>query len=171
MNKMERIRIAKIINTHGIKGECKITMFDDFETKCFECGKPLSLTNGKVNVDVTPMRLRMHKGFPLVVFKEITNMSEAEKYKEYLIEMELDDLPEKNDGTYYHFELIGLEVVDQDGNKIGVVKNIEKTLANEIVRVEREDMKDALVPYVDAFILDIDMEKEIMQINVIEGLL
>ena len=98
-------------------------------------------------------------------------MSEAEKFKEYLIEMELEDLPEKSDGTYYHFELIGLEVVDQDGNKIGVVKSIDKTLANEIVRVEREDMKDALIPYVDAFILDIDMETEIMKINVIEGLL
>lgn len=168
---MERIRIAKIINTHGIKGECKVTMFDDFETTCFECGKKLSLTNGKVNVDVTPLRLRMHKGFPLVVFKEITNMSEAEVYKDYLIEMELEDLPEKSDGTYYNFELIGLDVVDQNDNKIGTVKSIEKTLANDVIRVEREDMKDVLIPYVDAFILDIDMDNEVMKINVIEGLL
>lgn len=168
---MERIRIAKIINTHGIKGECKIIMFDDFETYCFECGKKLSLTNGKENIDVTPQRIRMHKGSPLVVFKEITNMSEAEAMKGYLIEMELDDLPEKSDGTYYNFELIGLNVVDQDGNSIGVVKSIEQTLANDIIRIERESMKDALVPYVSAFVLDIDMETEVMKINVIEGLL
>ena len=171
MIKMERIRIAKIINTHGIKGECKIQMFDDFEYNCFLCGKKLSLTNGKENVDVTPLRLREHKGFPLVVFQELTNMSEAEKYKNYLIEMELNDLPEKEDGSYYNFELIGLNVCDEDNNTLGIVKSIEKTKANDVIRVEREIGKDLLIPFVDAFVVDIDMDEEKMVIHVIEGLL
>ncbi len=169
---MERIRIAKIVNTHGIKGEVKVKMFDDFEINCFTCGKNVSFTNGKDNIDMTPTHVRMHKDIPLVTFKEITNMSEAEAYKNYLIEMELEDLPDKADGTYYNFELIGLEAVDQDGKEIGIVKAVEQSaVSNSVLRIEREVGADVLVPFVDAFILDIDMEKEVIMINVIEGLL
>ncbi|MBR3694446.1 MAG: 16S rRNA processing protein RimM [Erysipelotrichales bacterium] len=166
---MSKIRFARIINTHGIKGECKVVLLDDFGKEIFRPGvKLLAQPSMK---PLTVVSTRTHKGTELVTFKELPSLTEAEKLKGQYLEIDVEDLCDKADGSYYNFELVGLQAVDQDHNVLGVVKAIESTLANDVIRIEAEGRSDILVPLVDAFVLDIDLEENTMMIQVIEGLL
>lgn len=166
---MSRIRFAKIINTHGVKGECKIALLEDFESNLFREGIEVIVVPSQKKLTINTRRT--HKGFELVTFKEIEDMNSAELLKNEFLEMNEEDLCDKEDGSYYNFELINLKVVSEEGTSLGNIKAIEKTLANDVIRISREGAKDLLVPFVDAFVKDIDLDSETMVIHVIEGLL
>ena len=74
------------------------------------------------------------------------------------------------DDDYYYYELEGCEVYHKD-ELIGVVSEILETDAHEILRIKREGANDALIPYVDRFIVDVDVDKKRIDIDVIEGML
>ena len=72
----------------------------------------------------------------------------------------------------YVDDLIGMTVKDEEGNVIGEVKDMEDTRgAQRNMRVKRDGQKDALIPYVPAFIKDVDDESGEITVHVIEGLL
>lgn len=166
---MSRVRFAKILNTHGIKGECKIALLDDFGNNIFS--KDIEVVAVPSQKKLTVAARRTHKGFELVIFKEITDMNGAELLKNEFLEIEEENLCEKEDGSYYNYELIGLETVSEEGEHLGVISAIESTPANDVIRITRSKGRDLLVPFVDAFVMDIDLEENKMIIHVIEGLL
>ncbi|MBR0214384.1 MAG: PRC-barrel domain-containing protein, partial [Solobacterium sp.] len=82
------------------------------------------------------------------------------------------DRPPLPEGQFYMPDLNGLEVQDEEGNVLGEVIDVEPTNgAQDNLRVEREDGTTFLVPYVPAFIVDVDIEAEVIVVHVIEGLL
>lgn len=168
---MEKIRVGQIVNTHGIKGECKVKVLTDFADERFQPGQMLHLVNtqAKESLAITVQSARWHKDFLLVVFKEINDMTTAEKYKGFDLVIDRDEIEELDDG-FYAFELVGFQVQDETGRYLGDVKQIEETLANDVIRIGRNEKKDLLVPFVDAFVLDIDEEKKKITIQWMEGL-
>lgn len=165
---MSRIQFAKIINTHGIKGECKVALLDDFGNNIFQENQVLYAVPSMKKLTVSFRRT--HKGFELVTFKEIQNMNDAELLKGQYLEIEEEQLCDKEDGSYYNYELIGLEAYSQNGEVLGTITSIETTLANDIIRITPNEGKDILVPFVDAFVEDIDLDEKRIVIHVIEGL-
>lgn len=169
---MEYIEIGKIINTHGIKGEVKIESWSDFDELRYEKGNVVYIEHEGEFVPVRVKSYREHKGFPLVVFEGYENINLVEPFKNCIILMDADDRQELEDGEYYMDELIGLDVFDEDGKKLGVLVDMEPTNgAQNNLRIEMEDGKTFLVPYVDAFVKDIDMDENRMVIHFEEGLL
>ena len=68
-------------------------------------------------------------------------------------------------------DLLGLTVKDEEGNIIGTVLDVEETLgAQKNLRI-RTEKKEVLVPYVPAFVKEVNLESEIIVIHVVEGLL
>ncbi|MBQ6221413.1 MAG: ribosome maturation factor RimM [Solobacterium sp.] len=169
---MEYIAIGKIVNTHGLKGELKIESWSDFDEIRYAKGSTVYIDYQDELIEVHPVSYRVHKGYALVAFEGLQDINLVEKYKtcEILIaDSDRQDLPE---GEYYVDELIGMTVKDEEGNLIGTVIDVEETRgAQNNLRVEREGMKDALIPYVPEFITDIDDEKGVITVHVIEGLL
>ena len=169
---MEYIAIGKIVNTHGLKGELKIESWSDFDEIRYAKGSTVYIDYQDELIEVHPVSYRVHKGYALVAFEGLQDINLVEKYKtcEILIaDSDRQDLPE---GEYYVDELIGMTVKDEEGSLIGTVIDVEETRgAQNNLRVEREGMKDALIPYVPEFITDIDDEKGVITVHVIEGLL
>lgn len=169
---MEKIRVGQLINTHGIRGECKVKVHTDFADERFQAKQVLFLQKPNVRheeVKVTVVSSRWHKDHLLVVFEEIVDMTSAERYKGFDILIDKDDIEELEEG-FYAYELIGFRVVDETGRALGIVKQIEETKANDVIRIERSGLRDLLVPFVDAFVLEIDEEERCMTIQWMEGL-
>lgn len=161
------LTIGKIVNTHGIKGELKILSNSDFIEERFAVGSEVFLYFGKDKLTFTIDSFRMHKGCVLVTLKGYHNINDVEKYKGLELFVEVDG---SEDDDYYYFELEGCEVYYQD-ELIGVVSEILESEAHEILRVSRVNEKDVLIPYVERFILDVDVETKRIDIDVIEGML
>ena len=169
---MKYIRIGTIINTHGIRGEVKIKSCSDFDEERYAIDATVYIqTEGKY-LPFTVKSYRVHKGFPLVSFKECKDINDVEKYKTCDVFVNEEDRKPLTDGRHYVDDLIGMVVKDEEGNVIGEVKDMEDTRgAQRNMRVKRDGQKDALIPYVPAFIKEVDDESGEITVHVIEGLL
>lgn len=62
-------------------------------------------------------------------------------------------LPPLGEGAYYVFELVGLEVVDEDGTRLGRVADVEPGLANDAIELD----SGLLLPLVEDCVREVDV--------------
>ena len=165
---MEYIKIGKVVNTFGLKGELKIESYTDFPEERFAKGQILHIDSEKGLQPVTVLRKREHKGFLLVTFKDMEDINLVEQFKGYLVYIAKDRIHELPAGQYYFFQLKGCSVYDQN-HFIGTVENVESGYQT-ILRIQTDE-KEILVPYVDAFVKNIDVTAKRIDVNLIEGFL
>ena len=162
--KLKTIKIGRIVNTHGIRGEVRVQPRDgdpyfltEFDTFLMD-GKPVS-----------PTSCHVHKSMVLMKFPGIDDMDAANtlRDKDLYIRREDAELPEDE---FFDDELLGLDVFDaKTGEALGELKRVDFYPAHKIYTVRGK--KTYLVPAVkDAFIVAVDMEANRMEINVWEGL-
>ena len=128
---MNYIKIGKLVNTHGIKGEVKI--LSDFTKKelVFQPNFMLYIGSNKKPMKITGYR--HHKMFDMVTFKGITNINEVLSLKGLLVYVKRETLNLDND-SYILSDLIGLDVYDKD-KKIGTVKDYYLDNGNTLLDV------------------------------------
>ena len=163
---MDYIKVGKIANTHGVRGELKIQSLTDYDERF--SGKH-SYYIGKEKKEVHIKSFRNHKGMLITAFDEFDNINQCEKYKgDYLYVSKEDrfDLPED---SYYIDDLIGFSVLYK-GEKIGVLKEIQTSYVNDIYIVDTPK-GDILIPAVKEFILEINLENKEIIVDLIEGML
>ena len=165
---MEYIKVGHIVNTFGIRGELKVESLSDFTELRFRPDQELFIKKGNNYDSVIVRSVREHKGFLLVLFKGLENINLVEKYKDcdiYIHRRYIQALPI---GEYYFFELNGCEVY-HDNMKIGSVTEVEDGYQT-VLRIATAD-KELLLPYVPAFVKNVDVANKRIDIDVIEGML
>lgn len=162
---MKYIYIGKIVNTHGIKGELRLLSDFKYKDKVFK--KDFIIYIGKEKIKEKIISYRPHKQFDMICLDGYNNINEVLKYKGSLVYINKENLVlEKN--KYFNEDIIGLDVVVDD-KIIGQVIGIEKNLVQELLRIKKEN-KQYLIPYVDYFVKEIDINNNKIYINNIEGL-
>lgn len=163
--KLDYVRVARIAGVHGIRGELRALPLD---------GDPDFLTGFKTfyldGRPVTAVACRVHKGMALLKLEGVEDRDAAEalRGKELFIRRSDARLP---DGEYFDDELIGLDVYNgETGERVGELTRVERYPAGRVYTVRGE--KEFMVPAVkDAFILNVDLENNRMDIRVWEGLI
>lgn len=108
------IKVAQIINTHGLKGECKLYLVTDDPQHRFEKGRVLHLEDGRT---LTVVRYREQKGFGYCYFEGIDSIEKAEQLKTKDLFIAQEDLPELEEGQYYYHELMHCTVYNEKKRK------------------------------------------------------
>ena len=72
---MEYVKIGKVVNTFGLKGELKIESMTDFVEERFRKGQQLYIDSKEGFKEVSVLRKREHKGFLLVTFKDLEDIN------------------------------------------------------------------------------------------------
>lgn len=169
---MSYIKIGKMINTHGIHGEIKIQSCSDFDKERYTPGNTVYMLYQGEYKPLKVCSYRVHKGFPLVSFEGLENINDVEMYKECSLYVQDSQRAPLQDGRHYVSELEGMQVFDEEGQLLGMVASIEETLgANRNMRIVKTDGKEALIPYVPAFIRNVDSDARRITVHVIGGLL
>ena len=123
----ERMEIGKIVNTIGLKGEVKVYPYiDDFTDIKF-----VYVNNTRMEIE----RIRNKKTVVAIKFKEVNSIDEAEELRNEIIELDDEDAPELEEGKYYIKDLIGFEVITDEGKVLGKLDDIFNTGANDIYQV------------------------------------
>lgn len=162
--------IGKIVNTHGIRGEVKVKRISDFEER-FSAGEKVYIEAEKELIPLTIAAHRVHKGFDLIQFKEFNNINDVEKYKGSMLQINKEQLTELDEHEFYYYEIIGCDVFTQDNEHIGKIKEILAPGANDVWVVQRHGKKDALIPYIEQVVKEIDVQNKRVKIEPMEGLL
>lgn len=159
---MKKLKIGKIVNTHGIKGELKILSDSDFVEDRFAVGNTLYLESG-AEVEVTSFR--QHQGNVLITINNLEDINLVEKYKNQDVYFDLSKIPQRKEG-YYLFQLEDLDVY-LDNEKVGKVIEVTKP-SQTVLRIQLKD-REILLPYVDVFVEKVDLENNRIDIKLIEG--
>lgn len=162
---MEQVIIGTIVNTHGIKGELKIKSSTDFIEERFQKGNHLTIAYQGNTIDMEVISYRIHKGHILVSFKDNQDINLVEKYKGCLVYAD-KDTSLLDEGEFYVSDLIGCEVYDKN-QFIGKVKDVQLYEHHDVLVVEGN--KKVLIPYVDAFVTNEDIDHKRIDVNLIEG--
>lgn len=168
---MNKVLVGKIVNTCGLKGEVKVINSSDFYKERYKKGNVLNVVNEEknINFEFTVSSVRKNDKFIYVKFKEINSIEEAEVYKESLIMIDGDDLDKIDDDTFYHYELLNMDVY-YDNKVIGKVTEISDNGVQDLLRVS-DGKNNFLVPFVDEFIGEIDVKSQKIVLKNVEGLL
>ena len=164
---MNLLQVGEIVNTHGLRGEVKIVPWTD-SPDVFEGIKHIYLSNGNI---LTVKGVKYQKNNIIVKFAEISDIDEAMKYKGQVISADRSELGELPDGAYYIADLIGMNVVTEDGEEIGVVSDVIQTGANDIYEVKRKGEKPLLIPVIDSVVLKVEIESSTITVHLMDGLL
>jgi 16S rRNA processing protein RimM len=115
--------------------------------------------------------VRVHKGRPVVKLSGVSDIGAAEALagREIRVpESELEPLPED---SYYHFQIVGLEVRDRRGGVIGVVEDVLVTGGTDVLVVRGVGGEEALVPLCSEICRRIDPQAGRIELDAPEGLL
>lgn len=137
---MELIKIGKIVNTHGIKGELRLLSKFPYKDKIFIKG--MNIYIDKENKEVINT-YRKHKSFDMITMEGYSNINEVLKYKGKSVYVNKEDI--KLDNNYLDEDIIGLNAYVNDNYK-GIVTNIERYEKVVLLVIKNND-KEYLVPY------------------------
>lgn len=161
---MNYIYIGDIVNTHGIKGELKIISHFKYKNNVFIKGTPIYIGKNKEKQVINSYR--KHKIFDMITLLGFNDINEVLKYKGEPVYIDKNEI--KIDGILNE-ELIDMDVYN-DESFIGKVTDILNNGVYDILVIEKENNKN-LVPNINEFIKNIDLENKKIQINMIEGLI
>jgi 16S rRNA processing protein RimM len=166
----EYITIGEIVNTQGVRGEVRVLPHTDFPERFQELDATLIYhLNQRFTYHITSSR--EHKQFIIVKFAEVEDMNAAEKLKGALIQITPDQLMPLPKDNYYIFEIVGLDVYTVAEEKLGRVKQVLKTGANDVYVVKPPAGADILVPALKQVVKEINLEANRMVVELPEGLL
>ncbi|MEX0833288.1 MAG: ribosome maturation factor RimM [Actinomycetota bacterium] len=165
MSEEPAITVGKITRAHGIKGEVSVLVLSENPDR-FVPDSVVSTRDGRsLSVEST----RENRGRLLVKFKEISHRGEAQRFHgEYLVvpASELAELPE---GSYWPHQIIGCEVLREDGRSLGTVTEIIRTEAND-VWVAKSGDAETLIPALDDVVESVDPATRRIVVERIPGL-
>ena len=156
------IEAGEIVNTHGVRGEVKILPWTDsaeflaaFRTLYID-GRPVKVRSSRV-----------HKQTVLASLEGVEDVNAAMRLKGRRVFIDRADakLPE---GGYFSQDIIGAEVVTEDGESIGKLAEVMDAPASMIYVVRGE--RERLIPAVPEFILKTDADAGIITVRLIEGM-
>jgi len=163
--KDEKIQIGKIVNAVGLRGEVKVYNYSDPDR--YDNIKSLLVEDKRYNVK----SVRYQANMVILKLEGVNDRNAAETLKDkylYVFESELPELPED---TYYIRDLVGMDVVDEENNKVGVLCDVIQNSAQDVYEIQLENGKKGYIPGVSNFILNIDLDNKVIKVRLIEGLL
>lgn len=166
----EMLRVGVISSTHGVRGEVKVYPTTDDPERFLDLDQVI-LDAGREQITMEIQNVKFFKNMVILKFKGYDNINDIEKYKGRDLLIYRDQAVELEEDEYFITDLIGLKVVTEEGNLLGTLKEVMPTGANDVYVVCRESGKELLLPAIKDCILDVDLEKGVMTIRLLDGLL
>ena len=156
--KLQFIEAGEIVTTHGVRGEVKVLPWlDDPEMLCeFDRCR---LDGREFAID----QCRIQKTCNLVKLRGIDTMEDAQKLRGKIIELYRQDI---DDEVIFAAELVDVDVY-ADGQCIGKITEVLDYPGNSVYVIDKGRY---MIPAVKEFILSTDLEKNEMQVKLIEGM-
>lgn len=157
--KLLYLEAGEIVTTHGVRGEVKVLPWADGPD--FLCDFERVRING---LEYRVESCRVQKTCNLLKLKGIDTMEDAQKLRGKTVEIFRQDAPAD---LIFAAELIGVTVMS-DGKEVGKITDVLDYPGNKVYVVKGEH--EYMIPAVKAFVLSINMDENVMQVRLIEGM-
>ena len=173
----DAIEVGRVLGAWGIKGGIRVQPFSKdpealFSSRRWFIRPPENLLGGKAGVTRFPPSLHItgskaHGESVVATAQELPDRNSAEALQGARIFVSRASFPTAGAGEFYWIDLIGLAVVNRQGEALGTVTDLLDTGAHSVLRVRRPDAVDGapldaterLLPFVAAFVDDVSLDQ------------
>ena len=164
------LKVGVITTTHGVRGEVKVYPTTDEPERFLELDYVL-LDTGRELRKLEIKNVKFFKNLVILKFKGVDNINEIEKYKGRDLWIPREEGQELEEDEYYIADLLGMSVVLENGQEFGTLKDVMETGANDVYIIDSAEHGEVLLPAIKECILDVDLEKNVMTIHLMKGLI
>jgi 16S rRNA processing protein RimM len=162
--------IGRVGRAHGTRGEISVEPVTDFPQR-FDALKEVLLAEKGSDPRKHEIESVRWKGkIALFKLKGVDDRDQAARLNGSLLGVRRGQVAPTGEDEYYHFDLIGLRVVDEKGEGVGVVKDVLRMPANDVLVVS-DGSREMLVPTVKQVVKDVSLDEGVITIERIPGLL
>jgi len=169
MKMNDYFEIGKIVNTVGVNGELKIFPTTD-DAKRFGLLETVSIILNGVLVEKTVKNVRYHRNLVMMKLDGINDIAAANALRGGVIIVPRAKALPLSENEYYLKDLLGLVVITEDGEDLGILRDVIFTGANDVYVVGDGNSKDLLIPAIAKCILSVNIESKQMTVRLLEGL-
>lgn len=164
----EYLVVGFVRRPHGVKGEMLMDVHTDFPER-IKTG--MTVYVGEQYQPIVVASLRTHAKGLLIRFRGAKTPEDAGLYRNSWVYVPTADRPELPEGEYYHHQLLGLNVVTDEGVELGVLVDIIETGANDVYLVRDADGNEVLLPVIPPVILGISLADRQIRVHLLDGLI
>ncbi len=165
MNGSEPIAVGEILGPHGMSGGVRARVLSDVAHR-FDAGQ-------EIHIFGIPYRIakssRSRSNQVILQLHGLGTFEAARALVGQLITVPPEAVPQLPDGEYFHFQLLGLRVLTQEGEDLGRLGDILVTGSNDVYVVSGPT-GEVLVPALADVIVNVDLDQGIMVVSLPEGL-
>ena len=148
----DRIVIGRLGAPRGLNGEMKLIPLTDFADR-FDDLETVAIDGRDFRIDY----VKSVGNAPVIRFDGVNNRDAARSLTDKLLTVDRKDAAPLEDGEYYTFDIIGLDVLDLDGKKLGAVENVLKTGSNDVFVTRTLDGGELLIPALKRVVREINI--------------
>jgi 16S rRNA processing protein RimM len=173
------IAVGQIARPHGLKGMVRVTPLTDTPGRFRALSQVVAEKADGTLVTLTVESVAGHETAPLLKFHGVDSPEQADGLRDAYLLVPREEIPPLPEGTYYVFDLIGYDVLTEDGQPVGTLSDVLQLPANDafVVRLHPGRFSgssprsgEVLIPAVREF-LRIDPERKKIIVRGVEELL
>jgi 16S rRNA processing protein RimM len=167
MSNKNLIIIAYSSSSHGIKGEFSVKLIND-ESVTLKPGQKIYIKKKNSEQFIEKEILSIKYGNKVIMrINGIDTKTDSDSMVPFEIFIDKKNLPELDEEEFYLFDLIGLEVVnDETSEVVGTVKDFYDSPAHTIIQVETKTRQLIDIIFNDNFIKEVNLETGCMRVVV-----
>ena len=166
----EFITIGKVVSTQSNKGEVNVLPLTD-STDRFKNLDTVFLRNSNGLTTLNIEKIRIKENTVILKLKDIENIQEAKMIVGSFLEVEREKAVKLPKDAYFVFEIIGLEVYDENNIFLGKVENVISTGSNDVYIVKDKNKKELFIPAIREVVKNINLEKKRITVKMVDGLI
>ncbi|ADL04686.1 ribosome maturation factor RimM [Lacrimispora saccharolytica] len=164
------LRVGVISSTHGVRGEVKVYPTTD-DVNRFNELKKVILDAGQERRELEIQGVKFFKNMVILKFKGYDSINDIEKYKGKDLLITRDQAVELGPDENFIVDLIGLRVVTEEGEELGILTDVIKTGANDVYEVKTAEGKEVLLPAIKECVRNVDLTEGLVTVHIMDGLL
>ena len=167
MKKEDLIKLAFVAHPHGIKGEAEIRLVNpNPDESVLDDGMKVMLYPSSPKSKIHPhgeewtiTKIRFGNKV-IATFEGMKDRTHLESLIPFEIFLDRESFPETEGDEVYLVDLIDMEVVNQEGEKVGKLESFSDNGMQYLFDIRMDSGEVVTLPYVDAFFPEIDMEEK-----------
>jgi 16S rRNA processing protein RimM len=161
----ETLAVGRIVRPHGVRGGL---LFEAYSELVSVLAPDAHVFVGESKQPATILGVRKHGKRYLLELKGCTSLEAAEALRSAEVRVAAEQAPALPAGTYFHWQILGLTVITDQGEVLGQVAEILATGANDVYLVRGE--RDILLPATQEVVLQVDPAAGQMIVHLLPGL-
>ncbi len=165
--------LGQVLRPHGVNGELKIRVLTDYPERIGELEAVFlgQDTDDDAAESYPVQHIRPQNEYGLLKLEGVDSREEADMLRQLYVMVALEDAVPLEEGEFYVYQLIGLNVKTEDGENLGTLSEVLETGANHVYIVDSPQYGEVLIPALETTILKTDIKTGVLVVKLPEGTL